>query len=364
MFFGAGNIIFPLILGRLSGNETPYAILGLGISAVAFPFLGLIAMMLYQGNIGVFLGRIGKWPAFVLLFVLQMSQGPAGAMPRLVTLMHASIKPYFPSFSLFLFSLLVCAIVFVLTIKPQKIIHLLGVILTPIFLLTLGSLILVGAIWAPDVQPVYEGGAHHFAQGLTMGYQTMDLIAALLFATVILPHLSQGTNDPKEVRRRMISASLIASGLLMATYIGLCWISAHHSWTLGVVAPEELLQRIALKVLGPVGGMISAASVFLACLTTAISLAAVFSSYIQEHLLKNRIGNGTALALTLGMTVAFATLGFSGIVKLWGPLLNALYPSLIVLCILNIAHCLYRVKPIQAPVFFTLGVAVGGYCFG
>jgi LIVCS family branched-chain amino acid:cation transporter len=181
---------------------------------------------------------------------------------------------------------------------------------------------------------------------------------------MILPHLSQGTSDPKVIRRRMTSASLIASGLLMVTYIGLCWISAHHSWTLGVVAPEDLLHRIALKVLGPIGGIFAAISIFLACLTTAISLAAVFSSYLQNDLLKSRFSSTSALSITLGVTAAFATLGFGGIVKIWGPLLEALYPALIVLCIFNIAHRLYSVKSIQPPVFFALGLALGGYCFG
>lgn len=364
MFFGAGNIIFPLIVGRLSGTETPYAILGLGFSAVAFPFLGLIAMMFYSGNLDAFLSRLGKWPAIALLFALQMSQGPVGAMPRLVTLMHASVKPYLPNLSLLSFSIFICLAVFLLTIRPQRIIHLLGVILTPLLLLTLGVLVIVGSIWAPEAQPVLGGSVHYFGQGLKLGYQTMDLTAALLFATMIMPHLSQGTKDPKEVRRRMTYASLIASGLLMATYIGLCWISAHHSWTLGEVAPEDLLQRIAVQVLGPFGGIISAAAVFLACLTTAISLSAVFSTYLKKHFFKERVSNGTSLALTLGVTAAFATLGFGGIVKIWGPLLEVLYPSLIVLCLMNIAHRLYEVKPIRVPVFITLGIAVGGYYFG
>lgn len=337
MFFGAGNLVFPLILGQLSGTEVPYAILGLGLSAVAFPFLGLIAMMLYAGNIGLFLSRLGKWPALICLLVLQMSQGPAGAMPRLVTLMHASLKPYFPSFSLLWFSLFICAAVFLLTIRPQRIIHLLGVILTPLLLLILGALIVVGALWAPEAQPVFEGSVHHFSQGLKLGYQTMDLAAALLFATVIMPHLSQGTTDRKEIRRRMTYASLIASGLLMATYVGLSWLSAHHH--LGQMAPEDLLQRIAMQILGPFGGMISAAAVFLACLTTAISLAAVFSSYLQKEVLKNRFGHAPSLAFTLGATAIIAMLGFSGIVKLWGPLLEALYPALIILCVWNIARC-------------------------
>lgn len=363
MFFGAGNIIFPLIVGQMAGTNTPYAIVGLGISAVAFPFLGLIAMMLYGGCIHSFLGRLGKWPALILLLILQLSQGPSGAMPRLVTLMHASVKSYFPSLSLLLFSILICVGVFLLCYKPQRIIHLLGVVLTPVLLLTLAILVVVGSIWAPQMQIPAAGSLYYLGQGLKMGYQTTDLISALLFATVVLPHLSHGTQDPKVIRSRMTRASLIASALLMATYIGLCWISAHHSWTLGEVAPEELLNRIALQVLGPVGGFISSIAVFLACLTTAISLAAVFADYLKKSILQDRIGNGWALGLTLGFTAALANLGFSGIVKMWGPILDVLYPALIVVCLFNIANKLYQIRSIQTPVFFALGLAIGGFCF-
>lgn len=334
MFFGAGNLIFPLIVGRLSGSETPFAILGLGISAVAFPFLGLIAMMLYEGNIKAFLSRMGVWPALALLFVLQMSQGPVGSMPRLVTLMHASVKSYVPGLSLMVFSLAICAIVFLLTVRQQKIIRLLGVVLTPLLLLTLAILVIVGSIHAPDAHLAAEGSAYYFGQGLKLGYQTTDLIAALLFATVVLPHLSQGTGDRRIIWKRMTAASLIASGLLMASYIGLCWLSAHHSFP--DAAPEELLHLIAVKILGPFGGLVSSAAVFLACLTTAISLSAVFTQYLRDELAKGKLSNGAALALTLGITAAVANLGFGGIVKMWGPLLEVLYPILIVLCLYNI----------------------------
>jgi LIVCS family branched-chain amino acid:cation transporter len=255
-------------------------------------------------------------------------------------------------------------LIFILSVRPQKIVDLLGVILTPLFLLSLAVLIIVGSIWAPEMQQVSEGSTYYFGKGLKLGYQTMDLIAALLFATIILPHLSQGTNDPKEIRRRMLCASLIASVLLMATYIGLSWVSAHHVWTLGQVAPEELLHRIAVQILGPLGGIVSAMMVFLACLTTAISLASVFSSYLQKRMLRNATSHAASLVLTLSFTAAFANLGFSGIVRIWGPILDILYPSLIVLCVLNIVHRLYLVKPVQAPVFFTLGFVLGGYLCG
>ncbi len=366
MFFGAGNLIFPLIVGRTAGTETPYAILGLGLSAVIFPFLGLIAMMLYGGNISLFLARLGKWPALGMLFVLQMSQGPAGAMPRLVTLMHASVKPYFPQISLGIFSLVICTAVFLLTVRPQKIVRLLGVILTPFLLLTLAVLIFVGIMDAPAAQVVSGSSAHYFGLGLKMGYQTTDLIAALLFATIVLPHLSQGVTEDEKgkklIRRRMTLASLIAAGLLMTSYIGLCWLSAHHSWTFSnEIPPEALLQAIALKILGPVGGMVSAGAVFLACLTTAISLSAVFSNYLRDDLFFKKISTPNALGFTLFITAAVANLGFGGIVKLWGPLLEVLYPALIVLCLFNIAYSLFKTKPLSSPVFFTLGLAMGGF---
>jgi LIVCS family branched-chain amino acid:cation transporter len=369
MFFGAGNLIFPLIVGRMAGSETSYAVLGLGLSAVAFPLLGLAAMMLYGGNIQAFLGRLGRWPAFALLLVLQMSQGPFGAMPRLVTLMHASLKAYIPQLPLSLFSILICGLVFALTLRPRKIVPLLGVVLTPLLLLTLAPLGILGFLDAPVAQWVPEGSVYHFSQGLKLGYQTTDLIAALLFATLILPHLAKDADDSEEgkkmVRKRMTYASLIAAGLLMGVYILLCFLSAHHSGKFpSDLPPEELLHAIAVHILGPIGGIATASAVFLACLTTAISLAAVFAEYIKKDLTMDRMKPAFALITTLAITALMANLGFQGIVKLWGPLLEVLYPSLIVLCLFNIAHRLYEVKPVQAPVFFTLGFAIGGFCFG
>jgi LIVCS family branched-chain amino acid:cation transporter len=365
MFFGAGNLVFPLIIGKSAGDQTPAALMGLGLSAVVFPFLGLIAMMLYGGDLKAFLHRLGKWPAFALMFVLYMSQGPFGSMPRLITLMYASVEPYAPVLSLSFFSILMCAALFFMTFRKNKIIELLGVILTPILLLTLAALVFVGMWNAPQAPLAIEGASHHFTQGLKGGYQTLDLIAALLFATVIMPHLAQGT-DPKDggrqIRRRMTQASLIAAGLLMASYIGLCWLSAHHSWTLGAdIAPVDLLHAIAHKILGPIGGLIATIAVFMACLTTAISLGAVFADYMRQEIFKEKVSSTAALLITLGATALMANLGFTGIMKILSPVLEILYPGLIVLCLVNIAHSLYRLRPIKAPVFLTLAFASAGF---
>lgn len=368
MFFGAGNLIFPLIVGHSAGNQTPIAIVGLCLSAVAFPFLGLIAMMFYKGNLRAFLSRLGKWPAFVLLLILQLTQGPMGCMPRLITLMHASVKSFFPELSLLVFSIVIAVILFLLTFRPQKIVDLLGVIMTPFLLLILTLLVVFGMWNAPMTQEVSGSSVHYFLEGIKGGYQTMDLIGSLLFATVILPHLAQGTEDlpldeaNRLIRRRMKGASLIAAGLLMFSYIGLCWVSSHYSWTLeGVGAPEDLLGAISLKIFGPFGSIVSTTAIFLACLTTAISLAAIFSDYLRKDLFREKISPNLSLILTLVITASIANLGFSGVVRLVGPILEILYPGLIVLCLGNIAYLTHNLKPVKSPVFFVLGFAAGGF---
>lgn len=367
MFFGAGNIVFPLIVGQLSGTETLSTIFGLGVSAVAFPFLGLIAMMLYGGNLSLFLSRLGKWPAFAMCLIFHLAQGPIGCLPRLVTLMHASIKPYAPEISLFIFSILICLALFFFTFRPKKIVDLLGALLTPILLISLAILIVLGMLYAPEAHSTSGSSSFHFMQGLKGGYQTMDLIGSLLFATMVLPHLSQGLSSfaPQEakqiIRRRMVGASLIAAALLMLTYIGLCLIASRYTLEASL-APEELLQTIAVKILGPIGGIVAAIAIFFACLTTAISLVSLFGTYLREHICNQKISPAFSLVLTLFITGAFANLGFSGIAQFIGPILEILYPATIVLCVFNIAYHLYRVEPLQSPVFFALGFALGGLC--
>jgi branched-chain amino acid:cation transporter, LIVCS family len=368
MFFGAGNLIFPLLIGKSAGSQTPAALFGLTISAVAFPLLGLISMMLYGGSLHRFLERLGKGPAFCLLLVLQITQGPL-CMSRLFTLMHASIKGYFPWATLPVASILIASLSFILVYRPQRLIALLGVILTPVFLLSLGILVVVGIAAAPPIPQVPEGAAFHFMQGIRGGYLTMDLISALLFATMVVPHFAakmdgESSTDEGSIRRKMTGASLVAAGLLTISYVGLAWLSAHHSPTLPPVVPEDLLQAISIKILGRSGGIIAAATVFLACLTTAISLAAVFSNYLRQDLFKSRISSTASLALTLGITAAITNLGFSGILRIMGPILEILYPGLIVLCLLNIAFAFYQVKPLKVPVFVAFILSVGGFCFG
>ncbi|MEN9654186.1 MAG: hypothetical protein RL235_298 [Chlamydiota bacterium] len=350
MFFGAGNLIFPMIIGKAAGDQTPYALLGLSLSAVLFPFLGLMAMSLFGGNVRSFLSPMGRIGTLVLLLLLQIAQGPLGSLPRLFTLMHASIKAYVPGFELSLFSIVIAAVIFLLTFRPSKIVDLLGIVLTPLLLLSLATLFVFGFINGPEAPHVTESGWYHFLEGIKGGYQTLDLIGSILFSALILDHLAAqlggSPNDPG-LAKSMKWVSAIAAGLLFASYVGLCWLASHWGPALeGVRGPEELFYAISVMILGPWGGLVSALAVFLACLTTAVSLAAVFSQYLQTDICRGKISQFQALVATLALTAGVANLGFTGIVKLVGPLLEWLYPILIVLSVYSIVKARRNKLPI------------------
>lgn len=358
MFFGAGNLIFPLLIGQSVGNNAWFAILGLGLTAVIVPFLGLAAMVLFQGNYHRFFGRIGKIPGLGLLLLLQLILGPFGVIPRLITLMHAMAAPYLGDMPLILFSVLMGGIIFGCSFKPQRLIGFLGAILTPILMICLAMLLFFGLSNSAPLNPISPTAGDSFLQGLVGGYNTMDLIAAFFFATVILPHfqkeaeLDHPSQRKRSIVKKMVFSSLIAASLLLLTYVGLCLISAQHGWTLNTSSPEQILSLIAVKLLGPAGGCIAAIAVILACLTTAMTLASIFAEYLRKDLCKEKINPTVALVVTLLMAVLFANLGFKGIAAFLSPILQIVYPGLILLTLLNLIHSLYGKKMVKLPVFF------------
>lgn len=142
MFFGAGDIVLPLILGGGAGDKNIYALAGLLVAGVGLPLLGLLSMMLFQGDYHSFFNRIGKRGGAILILIIQGVVGPFGAIPRLITLSFTNLKPYMPEMlSLALFSLLSCFLIYFFVRKRHRVVDLLGLVLTPILLLSVGAII-------------------------------------------------------------------------------------------------------------------------------------------------------------------------------------------------------------------------------
>jgi LIVCS family branched-chain amino acid:cation transporter len=234
-------------------------------------------------------------------------------------------------------------------------------------LLSLAALIFFGLADGSSMNSLSPPAAESFLQGLLGGYNTMDLIAAFLFATVVLPHFQKETElehptGQRSLLKKMGISSLIAASLLFLTYVGLCLISAHHGNALGAdCPPEHMLSAIADRLLGPAGGCIAAIAVVTACLTTAMTLAAIFADYLRKDLCRDKISPAWALILTLILAALFANLGFGGIAAFLSPILQVVYPGLILLTLLNLSHSLYGYRRVKLPVFLAFFFSAAFY---
>lgn len=366
MFFGAGNVVFPLALGQLAQDKNFYAILGLLITAVGVPFIGLIAMTLFDGNYKLFFNRIGKVPGAMVAFCIICLIGPFGAIPRCVALSYSTIQGYIPNISLVAFSIGSCLLIYLFTFRKSKILDVLGYVLTPFLLFSLLVIIIKGFMEAPSLQPIDYSETTIFLKGLQEGYQTMDLLGAFFFSSVVLSCLKEGIppsehQNHKKIIKATLKSSTIGALLLSAVYIGFSYVAAFHTRDLGAVSQDELLGAIAHKILGPYAGLVASIAVALACLTTAIALAAVFAEYLHKEVTQTKLNYQASLVITLVIAAIFSTLKFTGIIAILAPILSVCYPALIVLSLLNIGYKLYHVQSVKIPVFLTFALSVIGY---
>jgi len=369
MFFGAGNVIFPLAVGSAAKGQNFYAIAGLLISAVGIPLLGLISMTLFNGNYKHYFERIGKVPGFLLALFIMGLIGPFGAMPRLITVSHSTFSMYWPGVPFTLFSLISCALVFLLTFKKNSLVDILGYYLTPALLVALVIIIVKGLVSAPAMPATDFDPQTLFYDGLVTGYEMMDLLATFFFSSIVLQcleatEIAEGhTKNFRNVIFLTLKASLIGMGLLAVIYIGFSYVAAFHSDVLVGLGREHLLGAIALHILGPYAGIVAIMAVSLACLTTAIALAAVFSEFLHNDLTQGKLPYIPSLVITLIVCYFVSTLGFSGIARFLEPILVVCYPALIVLTIFNIGHKLSHVKMVKTPFAIATVASLANYLY-
>lgn len=354
MFFGAGNIAFPLALGKIAQDHNFFAIIGMLTTAVGVPFLGLIAMTLFDGNYKSFFRRIGDAPGFLLAAVIMSLIGPFGATPRCITLSYSTAQTFLPEISLPVFSAISCVIIFLFTMRRNTIVELLGYVLTPVLLVSLTIIIIMGLLTGSD-QPMADHSKWAlFFKGLNDGYQTMDLLGAFFFSSVIIASLKSTLlpeqTNPKKLIAIALQASSIGAALLAVIYVGFSYVASFHSEALGNSAPDALISKISILILGPYAAIIACVAVAFACLTTAIALASVFAEFIHADITLGKIGYIPSLIATLVVTYFVSTLHFTGIAAFLEPILQVCYPALIMLSLLNIAYKLYNFRPVKLPV--------------
>lgn len=367
MFFGAGNVIFPLAVGQFAGDKNFYAILGLILTAAIMPIAGVIAMILFDGNYRQFFGRLGKAPGFILALIVITLLGPLGSTPRCIALSYTTLKGSLPGLSPILFSAIACGIIFLFTVRKNHILTLLGWVLTPLLLSSLITIIFIGLFTIPEIQNINQTNDNMFLHGLKEGYNTMDLLASFFFSSTILNILrfrsKEKESNSNSYVKIALRASMIGAFLLAAIYVGFSYLAAFHGNQLAITGKDELLSALTMKIAGAHAGFLVCITIALACLTTAIALISAFTDFIQKEVFNEKISYEVILAASLLLTFFVSTFEFTGISAFLGPILQICYPGLIVLTFLNIAYRFKNFRPIKLPVFFAFALSACFYFF-
>lgn len=366
MFFGAGNLVFPLALGQYAQLSNFWAILGMFITAVCVPFLGVIAITFYDGDYRQFFGRLGKLPGFLVALFIMTLIGPFGAIPRCLALSYGTTKISFPNLAIEWYMLVSVIVVFLVAYRKGSLLELIGYYLTPILLFLLGLIIVMGFFTGSELPTQSHNSLDIFLHGFKEGYQTMDLLGAFFFSGVVMACLHQDvdTSNPQNYKvlfRIMLKASAIGAILLSAIYVGFSYVAAFNSAPLEGLQAQQMIGAIAFHVLGPYAGVVICLAVALTCFTTAIPLASVFAEFMQKNVLNDKLGYGPCLAITCVLAYFFSIQDFSWIVKFLFPILEVIYPGLIVLSIANLSYKLYNFKPVKVPVAITFALTAAYY---
>jgi branched-chain amino acid:cation transporter, LIVCS family len=361
MFFGAGNIVFPLAIGQHAGNKNFLAALGLVLSAALMPIAGVVSMVLFNGSYRDFFGRLGKIPGFMLALAIISLLGPLGSTPRCIALSYAALKnTFFENLSPLFFSGIACSLIFLCSIKKRGLLDLLGLVLTPFLLFSLLLVIGLGFFGSSGRLEIEQSNFSLFIYGLREGYSTMDLLAAFFFSSTIFNILkmrrkiSSALDDRKDIKTLFL-ACLVGVSLLAGIYIGFSYLASFHSSTLENIRKEDLLGALILKMAGPYAGFLVCTMVALACLTTAIALISSFADFFHTEVLQKKISYAATLFFAVCLTFFFSTWDFAEISAFLGPILHTCYPGLIALTFLNIAFKIRNFKSVKIPVFCIFG---------
>lgn len=335
MFFGSGNLVFPLQIGRESGGYLLSAALGLFLTGVLVPAFGTFTIVVFEGSSRDFFQAMGcraeKW--FPLLALSLM--GPFGVLARCLTVAQGSFDAVFPGLSPMLFTLGACVVIFILSVGQRRIVTFIGAVLSPLLLLSLVSIVFQGMREAPLLgDEMYQFNYESFKQGFLQGYQLMDLLAAFFFSAFVIRCIEKEASAVGSCRFSLFAwAALTGMGLLGMVYATLVVLGGAYHTVLEGVNPEQLLGAIATEVLGPEAGLVVCLCVILTCLTTGIVLAKLFADYLQKELFQEKLGAHVAMFLTLLVAFSVSQLEFSGIAAFIGPALVLLYPALMVMAL-------------------------------
>lgn len=366
LFFGAGNLIFPVHMGQEAGANVWPAIIGFLITGIGLPFLGIIAIGI-SGENGLFdlASRVHKGYGYFFTVALYLVIGPFFAMPRLAaTSFEIGLTPFVAenqkTLFLAIFSILFFALSWWFSRNPSKLLDYVGKFLNPLFLALLAILIVMSFVKPManihDITVLGKYRDHAFFTGFQNGYNTLDVLASLAFGIIVVNTLK----NKGVTKKSTITADTFKSGAVSVLLMGIIYsfLSLMGTMSMGKFDLSEnggiALAQIAHYYLGTGGSIILALIVVVACLKTTIGLTIAFSETFAE--LFPGLSYSTLIAGVSIIPCIIANVGLTSIISYSTPVLMFLYPLAIILVLLGVSGPLFKNNPIvyQTVTIFTI----------
>lgn len=337
MFFGAGNTVFPPYIGMESGSSWFTGFLMFFIGDCGLALMGCFAL-LRMGSTDAVFNRLGATVGKILVAICLLCVGPFIAVPRTAaTTYELGIAPNISGIPTVLFSVIFFVIVLALTIKQTAVVDIVGKILTPLLLLGLAVIIIMGII-----HPIGEITAAQIenvaGSGLKNGYQTLDAIGAVPTGMLALQSIMAKNYSKKKETATMAGASIVCGVLLLLVYMGLAYLGATVS---GIYTSEisrsELILAIVYAIMGKAGTIIFGIVVGLACLTTAIGLTGIVGGFFSETIFKGKVSYKLIVIVMCVFSAVVSNLGLDRIISIAGPILDLVYPPVVTTIFISVA---------------------------
>ncbi|UYW00609.1 branched-chain amino acid transport system II carrier protein [Flavobacterium agricola] len=333
MFFGAGNLLLPPHIGVKVGNEFLIAILAFGLSGILLPFTGILAVIKFGDSFNDLGAIISSKLSTIIGTIIMICIGPLIAIPRTAAVTYeVGVSTFFPSVGAFIPCLLFFIITIALSIRPSKIVDVIGNVLTPILLVLLALLIFAGVINPQSATEQTElNMINAFSYAFTEGYQTLDVLASVIFAGIIIKATkAKGYTDNKSKTQVVIISGVISVLSLLFVYGGLIYLGASSGIYDTGISRSELLITIAANILGEYGLIAIALAMGFACLTTAIALTTAAGLFFSD-LTNGKIKYEAFVIICALVSLFLSIYGVDAIINFAYPPLAFVYPITITL---------------------------------
>ncbi len=350
LFLGAGNIIFPPMVGLAAGENLWSAALGFLLTGVGLPLLTVVALACVGGGLDAITAPLGRLAGSLLGIAVYLTIGPLFATPRTATVsFEMGLAPFVGNSAgaLFGYCVLYFGLAMLLALFPGKLIDNVGKLITPVLIAAL-ALLGGAAIFLPAGSMLPSAQAYQqaaLAEGFLQGYQTMDALGALVFGIVIVNAIKdRGVTDTRLHTRYSIVAGVIAAIGLGLVYVSLIYLGAHN----GSLAPNasngvQVLTSYVQHTFGTPGSLLLSAVILLACLTTGVGLISACGVYFSQ--LIPGISYRAMVVIVSLASMLFANQGLEQLIAVAVPVLIVIYPMAIALVGLSLLSGVWKSAP-------------------